>query len=198
MSSFYLAGPFFNAVQKAHALKVLAMVRGRYEHDVYAPVEHGVVIDSENKANVVFDENVDQLLKCDVLLAQIEWLLPPDAEVRLLRPFYDQYRTFVEVAQRKGQDTVPVLYKSTPLNLPDTGTVWELGFAKMLKISRGVNDGDPPRPQIVAYSVGAQTKVNLMLSMSCDGYLSGWKELEAFIRDGELAEEQQKWKGGHL
>jgi hypothetical protein len=54
------------------------------------------------------------------------------------------------------------------------------------------------RPFIVAYTVGAQSKLNLMLARSCDAYLSGWAQVEEFIKTGIVPKNAHKWTGKEL
>lgn len=63
------------------------------------------------------------------------------------------------------------------LPIPDTGTVWEMGYAYASYELTGI-------PFIVGvYQNGPPKNVNLMLSETMQGYLSDIKEFEEFVRE---------------
>jgi hypothetical protein len=74
-----------------------------------------------------------------------------------------------------------------PLNLPDTGTVWEMGFAYAVNMfSR--------RMDIYGFTTRPRTdKLNLMLTKSCKGVISGLEELTKFLKGEESV--AKPWEG---
>lgn len=198
---WYLAGPFFNPAQRQHAEELAAFAaEARGEDNVYAPVSAGVTLDTAEKAKEVYDTNVERLLACGVLLAQVEWLLPEGQENRIVEPHYIGHLG-QRAEQLRGERGVAVHLKSGPLNVPDSGTVWELGMA------RGIRERDaaaskasnPPKvPFIVAYTVGEQSQLNLMLARSCDAYLRGREALERFLLTEELEDDELAFRGKEL
>ncbi len=163
MYKLYLAGPFFNTAQREAAEKVLSIAREHWNGEIYAPLEGGIEVDTPEKAREVFKRNVDELNETDCLLCHTDWLSPQGEEVRVLREF-------------------PV---GPPLNLPDAGTIWEMGYAYRFKMQTGT-------PMIVAYSVlETTTRLNLMLQLCADGFLHGWTEVAEFLMSKELREDQK-------
>lgn len=162
----YLAGPFFNPVQLEAAQRVRDLCK-QYKRDHYAPVDHGVVLKTPEQAQQIFDENCEALRMANHVLVHLEWLMPAGDELHLVR---------------NG------LVAPAPIALPDTGTVWEMGYAASLA-------DDFNEPLVVAYTVQPAPKLNLMLARSAQGYLNGWAEVEEFVRTLELLPHQREFKG---
>ncbi len=120
---------------------------------------------------------------------------------------------------REGEEKGPVWFHSPALNIPDSGTVWEVGYAACLREVRRGSCGageytihtDPDlgteccvkiedwlSPVVVAYTTASQSTLNLMLARSCQAYLQGWDQVEAFIATGVLEAHQLKFQGREL
>ena len=166
----YLGGPFFNPKQVEVAKKMIELCK-KYEVDYFAPLEQdSAVIKDEKQAKEVFDNNINNIDQCTILLAQLEWLMPEGQELRVI--------------EDHGEVVQNILLKSPPLNLPDTGTVFEMGAAYLT----GTN--------IIGYMTEPQEKINLMLAQSCEGFLHGWEQIEAFFAsDCSLSCTMKKWEG---
>jgi nucleoside 2-deoxyribosyltransferase len=153
---YYLAGPFFNEVQAgcAHWIADQCKIRGQL---YYAPVELGFVkVNSSQDASRIVSSNIESILASRVVLAHIDWLLPAPNEVRVVAP--DQ-------GDRPGSFDA----RSKTLNIPDSGTVWEMGFARGWNIP------------VVAYTLSRNRKVNVMLTETCSGFLVGKEEILDFL-----------------
>lgn len=118
----YIAAPFFNPAQVAWCEdleKRLTDVKWEF----FSPrLQHDGKPDMTNPryAAHTFVQNVRAIDWCNVMIANVDWLLPEGQEVRLL-----------DSQQPMGGE---LLFKSGPLNLPDAGTMWELGLAFPRKI----------------------------------------------------------------
>ena len=157
----YLAGPFFNEVQEASAWKLIALCKD-HKIEYFAPIEQdSIKIKTPEQAQKVFDSNTKNIEECEIILAQLEWLMPEHHELRVVKNI-------------GVQDSVSFLIESPPLNLPDTGTVFEMGA------------GFLAGKEIIGYMTKPQEKLNLMLAQSCDGFLKGWSQIEAYLASGCL------------
>lgn len=115
---WYIAGPFFNPAQ-------VAVIESIEQAFVAADVAaFSPRLCDENKkgpptpegAAVIFDRNVKGLLKCSHLLAVLDWKLQEGYQIRVGRQRDESWQPLVEVG---------------PLNIPDSGTVFEMGAAHM-------------------------------------------------------------------
>lgn len=233
----YLAGPFFNAPQRDAALKIANMC-GHYDQHYFAPVMQpgGGKNPKPEDIERIFRANCGNLNKAAVVLVQLEWLLPPNREVRVVQPsaFWRIPEALKQVEMERLMETGFVPYGphlaldslspeviedhrllcSPPLNVPDSGTVWEMGYATCLREVRGaevarraangqesiqehVNAPDL-RPVIVAYTTAPQQSLNLMLARSAQAYLQGWPAVEEFLATGVLQDADLQFKGRQL
>lgn len=219
----YLAGPFFNGPQHEAAIRI-ANLCAHYGVKYFSPLlAGGGPIKSPEHAAEVYSRNCRELNVSAVVLAQLEWLMEPDRQVRVVDP----------IGPTSG------IFASPPLNIPDSGTVWELGYAACLKEIRlggykeeleknprkcecrigsftcgfcmeaaAVRDGHTTaekqrrdkelqavRPLVVAYTTAPQGTLNLMLARSCDAYLDGWPAVNDFLATGELPADARTFKG---
>jgi nucleoside 2-deoxyribosyltransferase len=62
------------------------------------------------------------------------------------------------------------------LDEKDTGTIWEMGYARGHHGHRNMTFG------IYSFTSSPQTKSNVMLAQSTDGHISGFAELSAMLR----------------
>ncbi len=180
---WYLAGPFFNVPQKLWAERIRDLVIGADRH-YYAPVEHMFQegIHDKSKATKVFNDNQENLIRANVVLCQLDWLLEDDSELRVIRM---QQGTLKSVLSSK-------------LNIPDAGTLWEMGYACALRNSRNSQLRITAQgPAVIGYVSQKTEKLNLMLARSCDGFYNGEDELIRFIFDG-LIRQGDTFKGKEI
>lgn len=136
----YLAGPFFNSAQLAFIEQAEEALRASGVSFFSPRLQHAderVEITSDEQAAQVFDMNKREIYDCTHLLAVLDYQLPDDLTLAVFdRP---AKRVLREVA------------------VPDTGTVWEMGYAHALA-----------RP---IYALVDQTPhtLNLMLTRCCEG-----------------------------
>ena len=172
---WYLAGPFFNAVQKSWAEELRDLM---IDQDLlyYAPVEHMFQggIHDKKKADVVFKDNVSNLERSSVVLCQLDWQLPENREVRLIK---------APVISGRGSVVSPAL------SIPDSGTVWEMGYAAAIRAELDI--------AVIGYTAEKTDKLNLMLARSCDAFYDGKEALVEFIKRGTILG-RDTFKGGML
>lgn len=155
---FYLAAPFFNEAQIEIVSRIENMMR-----------MHGVPLFSprqtpENKkpkltdedAAEIFRNNIKGILDCQAVLAVMDWAMPEGQHLF--------------VCEGRGDVTVT----SPPLNIPDVGTVFEMGYAF-------------GRRPIYGFTLRKKgEKVNLMLTQCLEGVIYGWDDLISFLNKGRI------------
>lgn len=168
--TIYLAGPFFNDVQLSWAQHLAKTLRER-GYKIYAPVDFIYQEGSEYSPRYIFNRNLLWMSDSDLILAQLDYPFPDNQELSIC--------TKVNPSEFNG-----LSYKYKVIHLPDSGTIWEIGWA----YCRGT--------QIIGYSAKPVTKVNLMLAQC----LSGWIDnpLDVFTKDGILWKLVKPWTGEQL
>lgn len=200
---WYLAGPFFNPEQ----LSLISSIETTF-------IDNGVPMFSprlcdENKKKVlsnqdaatIFARNVDNILTCGCMLAVLDWKLSPRQKVMVVQD------SGLPSALEKDWGNPKVLEKgdimagtviAPELNLPDTGTVFEMGamFMKWLMSAPKVNS----HPKLVGFTErGEKDKLNIMLTQACCGIVRGVGELNAFLNKGDIQWHLAKpWTGANL
>ena len=146
----YLAAPFFNPRQVA----LVEMLEEAFRHcgvPVFSPRQQdankqGGPLD-RHRAAVIFEENFRRMVEADFTLAVADWVMPEEQELRVIKNGHNAY-TFEKV--------------SPPLNLPDTGTVWEMGAMYALGKKVYIYTERPP-----------EQGLNLMLTQGARGIVRG-------------------------
>lgn len=171
----YLAAPFFN-VPQLELVKAIEVEFEKAHRLCFSPrLQHGntpVKIATEEQAQEVFTANERALDECSHLVAVADYKLPADTHLGIVK-----------------SDSDGVQGSINPISLPDTGTVWELGYARA-----------NPRITSVLFTEQepADAKLNLMLTQSCAGILYGMKNLRTWIEMGMLRYGLPQWKGGFV
>lgn len=175
----YIAAPFFNAPQ----LRLVKEIEGVFEYQsffssrnvwAFSPrLQHGPVptpITNKAQARQAFNDNYRAIECCKFMVAVVDWLMPAMLDLRVVKEFLSE-----------GLPTAP-LYEgmSPPLNLPDAGTVWEMGVAFALK-----------KPVVMLTLRPPTDKLNIMLTESCIGIARGVKALEEYLHGQPL----EQWEG---
>lgn len=171
----YIAAPFFNPPQ-LELVKQIEDTFSSQERWAFSPrLQHGekpTKIKSKQDANKIFFENYRAIEACSYMVAVVDWLLPEERELRLVN------KSKYHITQ-PGQQSI-FFAESPPLNLPDAGTVWEMGVAFTL------------RKPVVMFTVRPPTdKMNIMLTESCVGIVRGVEGLAAYLRYETL----EQWEG---
>lgn len=172
----YLAAPFFNPpqLQLVKQIEAAHEAAGRY---LFSPrLQHGpepVPITTHEQARKVFDENARAIEACTYLLAVTDWLMPEDKGLYVCSP--EEFDNGCTKALTPDH--------AKPLNLPDTGTVWEMGYANRNNITTFI---------FTTRLRGG--KMNIMLTQSAQGVIYGLDHLKLVLGGIQTPEE---WEGGH-
>lgn len=174
----YLAAPFFTtpqlelvqSVEEVLQRNKIAFFSPRMQHNEGKPTP----ITSWEQAEVIFQKNADAINGCDGMVAILDYLLPSMTELC--------------VVDRLGQRP------NVTIRLPDTGTVWEMGYGFCLGV-----------PVYGYTTVNPETsRMNIMLTQGCSGILHGDEELRRFAeawaprkspQDVVAAGISRHWKG---
>ena len=200
MPMWYLAGPFFNPSQ----MDLIKSIEESFI-DSGVPMFSPRLCDENKKkgpltaqdARVIFARNVDNILNCGCMLAVLDWKMPSNQYIA-------QVERGLKPSENYGRPT-PDLIKNFPLNLPDTGTVFEMGamymqwllLHQMAKSSFPENGG---KPRLVGFTErGEKDKLNIMLTQACCGIIHGLDELKQFLNKGDIQWHLAKpWTGANL
>lgn len=177
---FYIAGPFFNQPQ-IDLIKTIEEILLDNSIPFFSPRQQhtpggSTKIRSAEHAAAVFKCNYENLQDdcCSHVLAVADFLMPPDQGLFLIekveqKPELDREPQEDDDTGRTWMATI----ESGPISLPDTGTVWEMGFAFAVK-----------KPVILFTLADSIRSLNLMLTQSCVGVLPGYKALRQFTSKG--------------
>lgn len=160
----YIAAPLFNSAQINLIQRIedrldkcgIPYFSPRIESEPFMPLPQ----DRKNASawEPVFDCNIRGLRDSSILLAVLNYSLPEEQQVGLASYVEEPFEHHVRMASFK------------PLELPDTGTIWEMGyFLGKGKIVVGFH------PEKKA------EHLNVMLTHGCDGLISGWNNLDGFF-----------------
>jgi len=159
----YIAGPFFNPAQIALIEKIEELFTSK-DVAFFSPrlSDASQELKAEGRmtrriARRIFEINEEKLCECSAVLAVADWILPENEIVTWQNEVTGDRRV---------------------LNIPDTGTSWELGFARAI--------GKP----VYLYRANPKGAVNLMLALSADGVIQSWEDLSAWVNC------HRDWKGG--
>lgn len=169
---YYIAAPFFNEPQLAFVREVESAFE-TCKRTAFSPrLQHGpkpTPIKDKQHARLLFSENYRAIEACHVMVAWVDWMLPEGHELRI-----------VEEAPSPHLPKECFQPRSNPLNLPDTGTVWEMGAAFGLG-----------KPIVMLTRRAMYERVNIMLSESCVGVAYGIDDLKHYLLGGSL----ESWEG---
>jgi nucleoside 2-deoxyribosyltransferase len=156
----YIAGPFFNPAQTA-IIQTIEDACNEFGYPFYSPRQHSGSADmtaaerkNPNCWDKVFASNEAGIYSCTIMIAVLEYALPQDQYICSLHRDEDF---------RCG-------FRHIMIELPDSGTVWEMGAYRALG---GL---------VVGYhSTKQPDQLNLMLSHGTDALLLGPENLRKFF-----------------
>lgn len=151
----YLAGPFFT-LESRLVLKTLLVKLEELGHEVWAPMRDGILCPKNaDKAErqKVFDLDCERLHWANCIIALLDYPLPVHQQLMM------RSRT----PEGMSQDV--------PLNLPDSGTVFEIGYVC------GLNSTGQQYRYIIGYT-GRMPSFNLMIAEACDCIVDDLDKLE--------------------
>ena len=140
----YLAGPFFNPVQLAWARNVAKLLRS-CGFKVWAPVDEVYQEKCSLDAAAIFKRNIMWLENTKFVLAQLDYPLINNRHMGILT------MNNTGIVER--------------VQIPDSGTVWEMGYAFAKEIP------------VIGYSKNSVSKINLMLTQAMIGHASSIGEM---------------------
>ena len=174
MRHVYIAGPFFNQTQ-IRLVERVEHAMTRYGVPYFSP---RLQDDNDNpettegltpeKAARIFKADVVNLENASAVIAILDYALLPDQSLRIV------------TADRT----------SPPVSIPDSGTVWEMGYA----YARGI--------PVYGLTFHPSNKMNLMLTQSCEGIIYGYVKLHMFLEAYPLTarfatQHAVAWRGDH-
>lgn len=168
----YIAGPFFNPEQVACVERIEKLLTGLGIEFVSPRLQHkggGTKIDSSVKAQQAFQINLVGLKVCKTVLAVTDFLLPENHSLR--------------VWEKSTKLALGGALIGPEIKIPDSGTVWELGFGYALSKSLIIFTADP------------SSRLNIMLTQCAKGVIYGWKHLENYFKGEQLL---SKWEGSFV
>lgn len=157
--NIYLAAPFFNVESK----KVVQMLMDKLEqlgHKIWSPMRDGITCpkDADREMRLkVFNLDCEQLHWADCVVALLDYPLPIH-QTLLLR--------------EKSPEGVS---KDTPIQLPDPGTVFEIGYVN------GLNAAGKQYRHVIGY-MQQTAGSNLMVTEACDCVVDDLEKLERAIQ----------------
>ena len=158
----YIAGPWFNPRQATHLDMVLRACADA-GIKVFSPREESLVSEdaSHEYRRAAFEANLKGIRECGHVLALLDWLLPEHIETR-------NVNLHGATPSPEQPGPWPITVTSPPVRVPDTGTVYEMGYAY-------------GRVEVVGFTIFDHTHVNLMLAQGCAGVIQGYEDLARFL-----------------
>lgn len=174
----YLAGPFFNEAQIALMSEVEHLVETKSRLEFYSPRLHATPFQPSTRGKDTgadpgrtFADNLSAIAQAYFVLVCLDYSMGHLQQLRVI-----QLRDQIPGSPRPvviEPDGLPYEYVTTSgtLNLPDTGSVWEIGYA--------FGTGIP----VVGFTMHQPNTVpvNLMLAMALEGTIHGKADLEKFL-----------------
>jgi len=167
----YLAGPFFNSAQ-IEIVKSIENIFDRYEVPHFSPRKLGLNAQptttkpTPEQAADIFKNDYQEICRSTHVLAIVDWALPEGQSIHL---------------HRNGTPEII----GPPLNIPDSGTVWEMGCAYALRVP------------VILFTHNPSKNMNLMLTQSAKGCIYGFDALHLFAESRFNPSFLEGWKGEH-
>jgi nucleoside 2-deoxyribosyltransferase len=158
----YLAGPFFNS-ESVRILQEMLKVLEKESCKVFAPMRDGILCPKNADAAMrrkVFELDIKKIEEADLVVALLDYPLPINQNL-LLR-----------VRSPNG-------IKDVSVHFPDSGTVFEMGYAFALSAQRR-SQGQPGLPVIGFTS--CKQGLNLMVTECCAAIATSFQELQDLVR----------------
>lgn len=165
----YLAGPFFNAAQ-IELIKNVETILEMANIPHFSPRKLGLNSNPsstkptpEQAANI-FKADYQEICRSTHVLAVVDWALPVGQSIHCC---FDDGR------------------RGPSLNIPDSGTVWEMGCAYALRVP------------VILFTANPSKQMNLMLTQSAKGCIYGLDHLSSWAGGGLDPTYLEGWKGDH-
>lgn len=198
----YLAGPFFNAAQ-VRLMESIELILtdagiGFFSPRLASKKENEGPLDPAS-CDKIFAANVQGMLDCTDMLAVIDWVMPEGVQVRIVEPDPEYVVQTMVPGPAPGQvmslDNCRGTLKSGPLNIPDAGTCFEMGFA--FGHTRCMEADRDKHIRLWIFTIRSPNQpVNLMLTRAARGVIHGLDSLQKFVAGGRINPEvAQAWTG---
>lgn len=183
--SIYLAAPFFNPHELRLVQAIEEAVKDRPDVDLFSPRRDGGNADRQGdvtaNATKIFHANVQAMRSCNECVAVLDRVQPPGFEVWLVKyQAHPDPKTPDELLPIKG-----------PLEQPDLGTIWELGYLRAWRDLVIGTDFDIEVPMmwsgrkiLAGFTMKPRApggKMNVMLARCLDVVLHGFEELQEWL-----------------
>ena len=166
----YVAGPFFNDVQKRWALTLASELRNR-GYKIFAPVDEVYKENNGLKPEEIFKRNLDWMNHSKLSLIQLDFPFPPTEKLCL-----------VSNHSCHDREDISFLTPLKVLSIPDSGTCFEIGYLFSKKIP------------MIGYYFSKQDSINLMLAQSLTGFCKP-HILDIFLENKIIWNNITEWKG---
>lgn len=185
--AFYIAAPFFNPVQ-LQLVKDIELVLGHSGIEFFSPrlqaenEKRGPL--SPEDAATIFRRNVDGIQAATHMLAVVDWKMPENQTVAVV--------TWTPALDKD-------ISVSKYLNIPDSGVVWELGFAQALNL-QALRGYGRPGPRIILYTERPkEAPLNLMLTQRTAGVIRSLQGLQCYLNLGNPDSKYlEQWEGRNI
>lgn len=183
----YIAAPFFNPVQVTIVQQIEDLLQ-LHKYDYYSPRLHSgsAGLTSAERKNYdawtpIINSNVSELYKCDIVLAVLAYA-QPDGWSLCVGQFQETEYAKHGAVPFKTYIKTEIKEVSKVLELPDNGVVWECGAAHILG-----------KPIVGFHPTKPFKEMNLMLSHTIDGFISGFDILHCFLAGHHSLTEDPKY-----
>lgn len=164
----FIAAPLFNLQQHAIIDRIEQLCSEKRVNYYSARIDsEPFVPKGEDKKNPrawdgVFNNNEEGLVGCSVMIAVLNYAMPEGDVVAMCKGDSDQ---------KYVTDLLPQFR----MEMPDSGTVFEMGYFRAL--GKYVIGFHPEK---------CANHLNVMLTHGCHGLISGWESLERFFQQPDL------------
>jgi hypothetical protein len=188
----YIAGPFFNDPQREIIARIEDLLTSM-SIGFYSPRLHSGSADftPEQRKDPkcwqrIYESNVKQMHVCGIVLAVIEYALPPNCGLYSIGNYEPVPPLVIRKDLPGGRERVTTFTAQTfgRVEIPDLGTAWEMGYARGWNGALSIV-GQPGEhrylPVVAFHTFKPPAELNLMLAHGCDGILTGWDAMHGFL-----------------
>lgn len=189
---FYLAAPFFNPVQ-IELIEQIESCFCRHGVPLFSPRSQDANKNrklTDADADLIYKTNCENIPDAQYILAVLDWKLPEGQAVHV-----------TSISAPSFSHPESCLIKSPPLQIPDSGTVWEMGFAAgwNYRTREVAFNKEPPQLQTIIFTERpVESSLNIMLTRGIAGIIRGVDKLNQFLNQGKLQIDLlEQHKGNH-
>lgn len=153
----YLASPFFNEVSREVVAEILEVLE-KAEHKVFAPMRDGIMCPKDaswEKRQEVFKLDCQAIFDSELVVALLDYPLPITEQL------------FLHQRTPDGPDRL------VAIELPDPGTIFEIGFMAALQ----QQNPNSSWKGVVGFTQNPKGGFNLMIEQACLAVVKNLKDL---------------------